>query len=142
MINTMNPMMLAGLLRSMFQTGKKPHLIAYLVLLEQKKDLSVSELSCFMAGVVTPKGKLVEHRTVYGHLYSLEKQNLVRKERAISDDGKSCNLYFITPHGRNMIAPILEVIKNWEEYKAAYTFQGFFGTVDSHSGDASVHVTH
>lgn len=136
----MNPMMLAGLLRSMYQTNKKPHVISYLILIDQKKDLSVSELSYFMAGLLTPKGKLVEHKTVYTHIYSLEKQGLVRKERALSEEGKSCNLYSITPNGRSLINPILDVVKNWDNYKEACTFQGFFGSINANH--ANIQIAH
>ena len=72
---------IAAILRSMYSSGKKPHQIAFLLLLHYKKDLSVTEFTYFMGDLKNSSGKLLTRSMVYSYLYALEKQHYVQKEK-------------------------------------------------------------
>ena len=118
----------ANLLRSLYTSGKKPHQIAYLILLHYKKDLSVDEFTYFMDGFYTPNGKPLDRSNVYSHLYALDKANYIYKQKMLGEYGKPCNVYFITPKGQDVIQPILDMCGDWNTVKKSSTLTAMFGT--------------
>lgn len=112
---------LAFITRSMSSMAKRPHYITYLLLLKSLKDLSITELEIYMDGVRSANGNLLTHSAIYNHMRALEKQNLVRHERMVGEEGASCNVYFLTPLGEQLIAPFVAIMKDWKEQKKALT---------------------
>ena len=130
---------IAAILRSMYSSGKKPHQIAFLLLLHYKKDLSVAEFTYFMGDLKNSSGKLLTRSMVYSYLYALEKQHYVQKEKMISEEGASCNLYSLTPKGYGLVLPIIELTDNWDTVRSSSTIVSLFSTVNS---TASSNTTH
>jgi DNA-binding PadR family transcriptional regulator len=119
---------LAFIARAMYSCGRKPHQICYLLCLKQKGELSIDELACYMAGLLTPSGKPIQRNNVYSHMYALEKQGFVIKDKALSEEGKACNLYTISPIGEDQISELLQVGSSWESIQGHINMLAMFGT--------------
>lgn len=120
---------LAFLARAMYSSGRNPNQICYLLCLKYKGELSIDELSCYMAGLINPRThKPVQRQNVYSTMYALEQQCLVLKDKAQSEEGKSCNLYTISSVGEKLISELVQVGSSWEQIQGHVNMLSMFGT--------------
>lgn len=109
----LNIQQMAFVARAMYTTGKRGNMVCYLMLLQQKKDLSVDEFAVYMDGVRSPStGQPLTRKQVYSTLYSMDKTGYVRKEKMISEEGAVCNVYYITEEGKKIVEDFQRMLEN------------------------------